>query len=118
MIMLLPTHYKGIRYLKSKLPELQNNTKSLPENVMHNLLYFLKTHEVFATQKPYLLKALQKLQPSNSIALSPLTAQTNEDLVACDFKRYYFLYPNLPICCFITNIISEISLQSKHTLLR
>jgi hypothetical protein len=73
--------------LKSKLPELtQNNTKSLPENVMHNLLYFLKTHEAFAKQKPYLIKALQKLQPSNSVALSPLTSSSG-DLVACDFKR-------------------------------
>jgi CCR4-NOT transcription complex subunit 1 len=87
----LVTHIStGVRYLKSKLPELTlNNTKSLPENVMHNLLYFLKTHEAFAKQKPYLMKALQKLQPSNSIALSPLTPQspTSEDLLACDFKR-------------------------------
>ena len=77
--------------MKSKLPELtQNNTKSLPENVMHNLLYFLKTHEAFAKQKPYLVRALKKLQPSNSLALSPLTsqAQTSGDVVACDFKRY------------------------------
>ena len=81
----------GIRYLKSKLPELTlNNTKSLPENVMHNLLYFLKTHEAFAKQKPYVVKALQKLQPSNSVALSPLTShmQYSGDIGACDFKWY------------------------------
>lgn len=71
---------------------------------MHNLLYFLKTHEAFAKQKPYLVKALQKLQPSNSIALSPLTSPaqgSGGDNLAGNFKRY----SKLPSFNLIVNFI-------------
>lgn len=58
-----------------KLPEItQSNIKSLPENVVHNLSYFLKTNEGFA--KTPFLKSLLKLQPSvSSLVAAPMAAE-------------------------------------------
>eukprot|EP01113_Clastostelium_recurvatum_P016806 TRINITY_DN1971_c0_g1_i2.p1 TRINITY_DN1971_c0_g1~~TRINITY_DN1971_c0_g1_i2.p1 ORF type:complete len:2308 (-),score=670.74 TRINITY_DN1971_c0_g1_i2:313-7236(-) len=70
--------HEGIKFLRTKLPELtQSNTvRALPENLLHELLYCLRTHEGFARQRAQVLKTLTKLFPSaNSLVLLPFTEE-------------------------------------------
>ena len=55
----------GFRYLRSKLPEVVDNvTEKLPPNVLHELLFCIRTHfNLTISQKKSLLLALQRLYP-------------------------------------------------------
>eukprot|EP00026_Physarum_polycephalum_P007800 Phypoly_transcript_07867.p1 GENE.Phypoly_transcript_07867~~Phypoly_transcript_07867.p1 ORF type:complete len:447 (-),score=89.90 Phypoly_transcript_07867:245-1498(-) len=71
---------EGIRFLKHKLAELTpSDLKSLSEDIVHDLIFFIHTHEAFAEQKLYLVGVLQKLQTFDLSFIS--------DVGIADFKR-------------------------------
>eukprot|EP01116_Phalansterium_solitarium_P014539 TRINITY_DN3224_c0_g1_i5.p1 TRINITY_DN3224_c0_g1~~TRINITY_DN3224_c0_g1_i5.p1 ORF type:complete len:1462 (-),score=389.12 TRINITY_DN3224_c0_g1_i5:3053-7438(-) len=80
-------HEGGDRYLRLRLPELTNNMiKSLPENLLHSLLYYLRTSEGFSKQAQVISKPLQKLNPIPS-SLIPLLYDS--DAVVLNSKASY-----------------------------
>jgi CCR4-NOT transcription complex subunit 1 len=58
--------------LKGRLPDLSQPANSLPESVLHSLLYFFKTHEGFAKQEANVMRALTKHNPT-PLSVLPLT---------------------------------------------
>eukprot|EP01114_Cavostelium_apophysatum_P013415 TRINITY_DN3247_c0_g1_i5.p1 TRINITY_DN3247_c0_g1~~TRINITY_DN3247_c0_g1_i5.p1 ORF type:complete len:2234 (+),score=701.16 TRINITY_DN3247_c0_g1_i5:75-6776(+) len=56
---------EGIKFLKNKITDLTPSAlKSLPENILHHLLYFLRTNpDGFAKQVQTTIKAIQKNNP-------------------------------------------------------
>ncbi len=60
----------GIKFLKLKLADLTSTAiKALPENILHSLLYFLRTNDGFAKQVQTIVKATSNLTSSTLIPL-------------------------------------------------
>eukprot|EP01132_Coremiostelium_polycephalum_P002550 gene2550-3156_t len=101
------------RYLISTLIQLsQSNTKSLPENLLHQLLYKFKMQETspqhhhLTTTPQYteVLKYIQSICPPNSLALSPFIDNDNQQQNIPNSKR---LQDNSP--SYVNSLISKVS---------
>eukprot|EP01063_Lacrimia_lanifica_P029224 TRINITY_DN4419_c0_g2_i1.p1 TRINITY_DN4419_c0_g2~~TRINITY_DN4419_c0_g2_i1.p1 ORF type:complete len:2415 (+),score=1098.98 TRINITY_DN4419_c0_g2_i1:311-7246(+) len=75
----------GQRFLKNKLGELAPNAyKTLPECLVHHLLYYIQTSDVF-TQQAKILMQLESLR-QNLLNLNPLNVSQKE-LQSCKKRR-------------------------------
>ena len=64
----------GVEFLRQKLAELPTAKGAAPnfleENVLHHLLFVLRTNSEFSKEKASVLKALQAVYPDSQVSLS------------------------------------------------
>jgi hypothetical protein len=70
----------------AELTSSNNVIKTLPENVLHNLLYFLRMNEGFAKHVQTVAKVLAKISPSPQ-SLAPLLTQEGDSSYAVNIKQ-------------------------------
>lgn len=76
---------EATKYIKGRLPsDLTLAQYQLPEPTLHNLLYFLRTHDGLAKQEANVVRALQKFYPNSDLSYHEGAAVFNAKV---DFKQ-------------------------------